>query len=78
TGKLKQFFWNDVEKLSRDGSITLLDVRTKSEVARGKIDGFFNIPLDLLREHINEIPKGKPVYIHCHSGLRSYIACRML
>ncbi|MEG0545751.1 MAG: FAD-dependent oxidoreductase [Oscillospiraceae bacterium] len=78
TGKLKQFFWNDVEKLPRDGSITLLDVRTKSEVARGKIDGFFNIPLDLLREHINEIPKGKPVYIHCHSGLRSYIACRML
>ncbi|MEG2080092.1 MAG: FAD-dependent oxidoreductase [Oscillospiraceae bacterium] len=78
TGKLKQFFWNDVEKLPRDGSITLLDVRTKSEVARGKIDGFFNIPLDLLREHINEIPKGKPIYIHCHSGLRSYIACRML
>ncbi|MEG2396321.1 MAG: FAD-dependent oxidoreductase [Oscillospiraceae bacterium] len=78
TGKLKQFFWNDVEKLPRDGSVTLLDVRTKSEVARGKIDGFFNIPLDLLREHINEIPKGKPVYIHCHSGLRSYIACRML
>lgn len=78
TGKIKQFFWDDVESLSRDGSVTLLDVRTATEVQRGKIDGFINIPLDSLREHISEIPKDKPVYVHCHSGLRSYIACRIL
>lgn len=78
TGKMKQFFWNDVEKLPRDGSVTLLDVRTVTEVRRGKIDGFINIPLDSLRERINEIPKDKPVYLHCHSGLRSYIALRIL
>lgn len=78
TGKIKQFFWDDVESLSRDGSVTLLDVRTATEVKRGKIDGFINIPLDSLREHISEIPKDKPVYVHCHSGLRSYIACRIL
>lgn len=78
TGKMKQFFWNDVEKLPRDGSVTLLDVRTVTEVKRGRIDGFINIPLDSLRERIEEIPKDKPVYIHCHSGLRSYIALRIL
>lgn len=78
TGKMKQFFWNDVEKLPRDGSVTLLDVRTVTEVKRGRIDGFINIPLDSLRERINEIPKDKPVYLHCHSGLRSYIALRIL
>ena len=78
TGKMKQFFWNDVEKLPRDGSVTLLDVRTATEVSRGRIDGFINIPLDSLRERINEIPKDKPVYLHCHSGLRSYIALRIL
>lgn len=78
TGKIKQFFWDDVESLPRDGSVTLLDTRTVTEVARGKIDGFINIPLDSLRERINEIPKDKPVYVHCHSGLRSYIACRIL
>lgn len=78
TGKIKQFFWNDVEGLPRDGSITLLDVRTYTEVQRGKIDGFINIPLDSLREHILEIPKDKSVYVHCHSGLRSYISCRIL
>lgn len=78
TGKIKQFFWDDVESLSRDGSVTLLDVRTATEVQRGKIDGFVNIPLDSLREHISEIPKNKPIYVYCHSGLRSYIACRIL
>ena len=78
TGKIKQFFWHDVENLPRDGSVTLLDVRTVTEVSRGKIDGFINIPLDSLRERISEIPKNKPVYVHCHSGLRSYIACRIL
>jgi len=67
-----------VEQLPRDGSVTLLDTRTNTEVARGKIDGFMHIPLDSLRERIHEIPVGKPVYVHCHSGLRSYIACRIL
>ncbi len=78
SGKLKQFFWHDVENLARDGSVFLLDTRTPYEVMYGKIDGFVNIPLDELRERIDEIPKDKPVYVHCHSGLRSYLACRIL
>ena len=78
SGKLKQFFWHDVENLPRDGSVFLLDTRTPFEVMRGKIDGFVNIPLDSLRERLDEIPKDKPVYVHCHSGLRSYLACRIL
>ena len=78
TGKIGQFFWHDVKNLPRDGSVTLLDTRTDTEVARGRIDGFMHIPVDSLRERISEIPADKPVYIHCHSGLRSYIACRIL
>ena len=78
SGKLKQFFWHDVENLPRDGSVFLLDTRTPFEVMQGKIDGFVNIPLDSLRERIDEIPKDRPVYVHCHSGLRSYLACRIL
>jgi NADPH-dependent 2,4-dienoyl-CoA reductase/sulfur reductase-like enzyme/rhodanese-related sulfurtransferase len=77
-GKVKQFFWHDVDSLPRDGSVTLLDVRTKTETARGMINGFKNIPLDNLRQNLDLIPKDKPVYVHCHSGLRSYIACRIL
>jgi len=37
-----------------------------------------NIPVDALRERIGEIPRGKPVYVICQSGLRSYIASRIL
>ena len=78
SGKQKQFFWHDVENLPRDGSVFLLDTRTPYEVMYGKIDGFVNIPLDELRGRLDEIPKDKPVYVHCHSGLRSYLACRIL
>ena len=78
SGKLKQFFWHDVENLPRDGSVFLLDTRTPFEVMQGKIDGFVNIPLDELRERLDEIPKDRPIYVHCHSGLRSYLACRIL
>ena len=78
TGKIGQFFWHDVEDLPRDGSVTLLDTRTDTEVARGRIDGFMHIPVDALRARISEVPADKPVYVHCHSGLRSYIACRIL
>ncbi len=78
SGKLKQFFWHDVENLPRDGSVFLLDTRTSFEVMQGKIDGFVNIPLDELRDRLDEIPKDRPVYVHCHSGLRSYLACRIL
>lgn len=78
TGRVNQFFWDDVERLPRDGSATLLDVRTDAEVARGRIPGFTQIPLDCLRNRLDEIPKDKPVYLHCQSGLRSYIACRIL
>ena len=78
TGKVKNFHWHDVANLPRDGSVTLLDVRTPSERAAGHIEGFRHIPLDELRDRAGELPKEKPVYIHCHSGLRSYIACRLL
>ncbi len=78
SGKVKQFFWHDVEFLPRDGSVTLLDTRTLTERTRGHIDGFMHIPLDSLRGNLHLIPKNKPVYVHCHSGLRSYIACRIL
>ena len=75
---LKQWHLADAGKLPRDGSVTLLDTRTVGEYNRGHIDGFKNIPVDELRERIGEIEKGKPVYVICQSGLRSYIATRIL
>lgn len=77
-GTLKQFHIEDVKNLPHDGSITLLDTRTPGEYQRGHVDGFVNIPVDNLRERLDEIPKEKPVYVMCQSGLRSYIATRIL
>ena len=75
-GVLKQ--WHLADALPRDGSVTLLDTRTVGEFAHGHIDGFVNIPVDELRERLGELDKSKPVYVICQSGLRSYIACRIL
>ena len=75
---LKQWHLADADDLPRDGSVTLLDTRTVGEFSRGHIDGFRNIPVDELRERIGEIEAGKPVYVICQSGLRSYIATRIL
>mgnify|MGYP001026615931 CR=1 FL=1 len=77
-GKVRQFHWNEIDALPRDGSVALLDVRTKEEYLRGHLDGFPNIPLDNLREHLAELDAEKPVYVVCQSGLRSYLACRIL
>lgn len=77
-GTLKQFHIEDVKNLPHEGSVTLLDTRTPGEYQRGHVDGFVNIPVDNLRERLEEIPKEKPVYVMCQSGLRSYIATRIL
>ena len=75
---LKQWHLSDAAKLPRDGSVTLLDTRTAGEYKRGHIDGFRNIPVDELRQRLEELDPGKPVYVICQSGLRSYIASRIL
>ena len=78
TGKVKQFHWDEVGSLPQDGSVTLLDTRTPGEYIRGHAEGFINIPVDELRERLDELDPARPVYVMCQSGLRSYIACRIL
>lgn len=81
SGLVKQFTWKDLEELQKqqsEGEITLLDTRTEREYAQGHFRGSINIPLDELRERLNELDSENPVYVNCHSGLRSYLACRIL
>ena len=77
-GLVKQFHWDEIGALPRDGSAVLLDVRTPMEYRRGHLDGFVNIPVDELRDRLEELPRDKPVYLVCQSALRSYLACRIL
>lgn len=77
-GRVKQFHWDEVAALPRDGSVTLVDTRSPEEYAQGHIDGFKNVPVDLLRGRLDAFPQGKPVYLYCGTALRSYLACRIL
>ncbi len=77
-GRVKQFYWDELDGLARDGSLCLVDVRTPGEYDRGHAEGAINIPVDDLRDRLSELPKEKPLYLICQSALRSYIACRIL
>ncbi len=78
TGKTKVFHWDEVGDLPRDGSVNLLDIRTKAEYDNGFIDGFINIPVDELRANLDKVDKTKPAYVTCQVGLRGHTACRIL
>lgn len=77
-GLVRQWRIADEPALPRDGSAQLVDVRTPAEYAAGHIQGFVNLPVDQLRENLSQLDKEKPVYLVCQSGLRSYIASRIL
>ena len=77
-GLVRQFHWHDIATLPKDGSVTLLDARTEAEYMAGHIEGAVNIPLDSLRHRLAELDPAQPLYVYCHSGLRSYLACRIL
>lgn len=74
----KQWRLDEEKDLPRDGSVILLDTRTPGEFRRGHVEGFRNIPVDELRERMGELERDKRVYVICQSGLRSYIAARIL
>ena len=76
--RVKQFHWDEVAALPRDGRVTLLDARTPGEYAMGHVEGFINIPVDALRDRLGELDRSKPIYVMCQSGLRSYVASRIL
>lgn len=77
-GIVKQFYFEDIPLLQDKKDVTLLDTRTPFEYRRGFAEGFINIPLDELRERLTELDKSKKIYVMCQSGLRSYLATRIL
>ena len=76
-GDAKVMHWDEINQLDRD-KITIVDVRLPEELALGMIDGAINIPLQKIRQNINEIPKYRPVLLYCQTGQRSYFASRIL
>jgi len=76
-GITKPISWREVAE-NTDDNYFLLDIRTSDEFQLGSIDGAVNIPLDELRQHLDEIPRNKKIIAFCGVGLRAHVACRIL
>ncbi|HHY77779.1 MAG TPA: FAD-dependent oxidoreductase, partial [Clostridiales bacterium] len=72
-GVFKQVPVTKVRELVESGAY-IIDIREKGEYERGHLINAVNIPLSQLRERVDEIPKDRPVYLHCRSSQRSYNA----
>ncbi|WP_427339921.1 CoA-disulfide reductase [Caloranaerobacter sp. DY30410] len=68
---------NELEKLDKN-EVIILDVRDEIERELGYIEGSINIPLDELRDRLNELDKEKLIITYCAIGLRGYLAARIL
>ena len=77
SGAMNPLYWRELRDASPN-DVTILDVRTADEHSLNFIEGSVNIPLDELREHLDELPKDKPIYTYCAVGLRGYLAARIL
>ena len=76
-GRMRQVRVDEVRGLVESGAY-IIDVREKGEFARGHLKGAVNIPLSGFRERLDEVPRDRPVYLHCRSSQRSYYACCQL
>ncbi|BBB90093.1 DsrE/DsrF/DrsH-like family protein [Methylomusa anaerophila] len=76
-GDCRVIHWHEMNSLDQRAS-QVVDVRTPLEFGTGSVAGAVNIPIDDLRQRINEIPRDKDVIVYCQVGLRGYLAYRIL
>jgi len=69
--------WYQLKEEIAEGK-KLLDVRNESELAQGAFPNATHIPLDELRDRLSELDPSQEWIVSCHSGLRSYVAERIL
>lgn len=89
-GTVTQIHWDKALAIAAtDTNAVILDTRTQAEFDRGHIGSnkdygedtlhpIIHIPVDELRERLEELPRNKKLFVHCATGIRSYIACRIL
>lgn len=76
TGLSRNIQWHELAAAQEAGA-TLLDVRTPEEYEAGRIPGAVLLPVDELRDRIDELPEGELV-VHCAVGIRAHIAAQIL
>lgn len=70
--------WHELDA-AREAGALLVDVRTPGEYARGHIPGALNVPVDELRDRLDELgSRERPLVVSCQVGLRGHVAARLL
>lgn len=77
SGAMPPATWREVAQLDTEKDF-LLDVRSRGEVKHGTIEGAVNIPVDELRERLDELPRDRRIVIFCAVGLRGNRALQIL
>ena len=76
TGKTENIQWHELEAAQAEGAV-VVDVRTDGEHQSGNIPNTKSIPVDVLREHVEEL-RGKDVIVTCAVGQRGHTAVQLL
>lgn len=76
TGKTENIQWHELEAAQASGAV-VVDVRTDGEHQSGNIPNTKSIPVDVLREHVEEL-RGKDVIVTCAVGQRGHTAVQLL
>jgi len=76
-GDIPLAYWNEVESIDPQRQV-VLDVCTAPERSQISIPGSIHVPLDSLRECLDEVPRDKELLVHCRAGGRSAYATRIL
>ncbi len=66
------------DEIAKNKDLAIIDVRTPVEFNMGHVDGAVNIPVEQLRQRLNEVPRDKQVAVYCQVGIRGYQAYRIL
>ena len=77
SGAMPILTWREIQDVHLDDAV-IVDVRTRDEHAMGAIPASINIPVDELRNRLDELPKNKEIIIYCAIGLRGYLATKIL
>jgi hydroxyacylglutathione hydrolase len=77
-GAVPQMSVSQLSEQMSAGNVSVLDVRGHAEWEAGHLPDVENIPVGYLKDSLDEIPRDRPVVVHCQSGARSAIAASVL
>ena len=76
--KIEQVTATELSSLVKNDHVNVLDVRKQSEYDSQHIEGFKNMPLDFINDHMNDLDKSTKYYVHCAGGYRSMVFISIL